>query len=242
MYKLFFGLILSLTSASSIAQENIYDILGMDMVDTSDYDGKIMFYEEMPYNLLNKSEVDKKIDHDIEHAQKQHFKTLGEVNSYLVKNKTTEYQKVRAFFRWIVKNIEFDIHSYENSHFPPQHPLVVYQGRKGLSQGFSDLLTIFCQNNDIECRSLKGYTKGFDLEHEKREYPNHYWNVVRLDGYWYLIDIPMCLGRIENKKFVRDYKEDFFLPPPTEFAKSHLPIHSSWQLLENRVALEDFFK
>ena len=154
MYKVFFAILLFLGISTVSAQENIYDILGMDMVDTSDYDGKILFYEEMPFNLLNKAEIDKKIEHDILHAKTQHFKTLGDVNAYLSKNRPTEYQKVRAFFRWITLNIEFDTHSYFTGHAPPQHPLVVYQSKKALSKGFADMFTLFCQNNDIECRSL----------------------------------------------------------------------------------------
>ena len=226
----------------SFAQENIYDILGLDMVDTSDYDGKVMFYEEMPFNLLNKAEVDKKVDHDVQNAKTQHFKTLGDVNAFLAKNKTSEYQKVRAFFDWIVNNIEFDIHCYETNHFPPQHPLVVYQSKRALSKGFADMFTIFCQNNDIESRSLKGYTKGFDVAKEKKGYPNHYWNVVRIDGYWYLLDIPMCAGKIEKNAFVKKYTEDYFLPPPIEFIKTHLPMHASWQLLENHIGIDEFYK
>jgi transglutaminase/protease-like cytokinesis protein 3 len=243
MCKFFISLLVLFAQANSVlGQENIYDILGMDMVDSSDYDGKIMFYEEMPFNLLNKAEVDKKIEHDIQHAKTQHFKTLGDVNAFLTKNKVTEYQKVRSFFVWITQNIEFDMHSYLTNHFPPQHPLVVYQSKKALSKGFADMLSIFCQNNDIECRSLKGYTRGFDIEKEKKEYPNHYWNVVRIDGYWYLLDMLMCVGKVEKNTFIKKSNEDYFLPPPIEFIKTHLPMHASWQLLENHVSLEEFYK
>jgi len=242
MPKVFFLIVTLFFTAKTFAQENIYDILGMDMVDTSDYDGKLMFYEELPFNLLNKAEVDKKIDADIEHAKAQHFRTLGDVNAYLSKNKLTEYQKVRAFFVWIEHNIEFDLHSYLTNHIPPQHSLVVYQSKRALSKGFADLFTLFCQNNDIECRTLKGYTKGFDSTKERKDYPDHFWNAVRIDNYWYLLDIPMCIGKVENKQFVKSFNEDYFLSPPVEFVKSHLPIHSSWQLLESHVSLEDFYK
>ena len=146
MPKVFFVFLSLLISANVFAQENIYDILGMDMVDTSDYEGKLMFFEELPFNLLNKAEVDKKIASDVEHVKTQHFKTLGDVNAYLAKNKTTEYQKIRAFFVWIEHHIEFDTHSYLTNHVPPQHPLVIYQSKKALSKGFADLFTIFCQN------------------------------------------------------------------------------------------------
>ena len=70
---------------------------------------------------------------------------------------------------WIVKNIEFDVQSYNNNHYSPQHPLVIYQTRRALPKGFADLFTILCRNNDIECRSLKGYTKGFDEQKEKKK-------------------------------------------------------------------------
>ncbi len=241
MRTLFFLCMLFFFQVKAFAQENVYDILGLDMVDTSDYDGKVMFYEELPFNLLNKAEVDKHVEHDVLKAQSQHFKTLGDVNAYLVKNKLSEYQKVRAFFRWIALNIDFDLHSYQTGHFPPQHPLVVFQSKKALSKGFADMFTIFCQNNDIECRSLKGYTKGFDVAKEKKDYPDHYWNVVRIENYWYLLDVSMCIGKIENKVFVKKYSEDFFLPPPIEFIKTHLPMHASWQLLENHVSLDEFY-
>ena len=242
MRQLFFIVLTFFTALSLRAQENIYDILGLDMVDTSNYDGKLMFYEDLPFNLLNKSEVDKKIDHDLERVKNQHFKTLGDLNASLSKNKTSEYQKVRSFFRWIALNVEFDIHSYNTGHLPPQHPLIIFQNKKALSKGYADMLTIFCQNNDIECKSLKGYTNGFDKVKEKKNYPDHFWNVVRIDGYWYLLDIPMCLGNVENKIFVKKYNEDYFLPPPVEFIKSHLPIHASWQLLEDHINLEAFYK
>ena len=224
------------------AQENIYDILGMDMVDSSDYEGKIMFYEELPFNLLNKGKVDKKVEKEVAPSKQHHFRTLGDLNAFLVKNKKSEYEKVRSFFVWIVKNIEFDVQSYNNNHYSPQHPLVIYQTRRALPKGFADLFTILCQNNDIECRSLKGYTKGFDEQKEKKKYPSHYWNVVRIDNYWYLIDIPMCIGKVITNEFVHNYREDFFLPTPAEFSKSHLPIHASWQLIEKQISYDDFYK
>lgn len=242
MLRIFLFLI-GLTTAYCpiLAQENLYDILGLDMVDTSDYEGKLMFYEDLPFNLLNKAEVDKHVEHDVQKVNSSHHRTLGEVSANLAKNKTSEYQKVRAIFRWIETNIEFDTHSYQTGHFPPQHPLVVYQSKRALSKGMADLFTILCQNNDIECRSLKGYTKGFDASKEKKGNPGSYWNVVRIDGYWYLLDISMCAGKFVEGKYVKNYTEEYFLPPPTEFIKTHLPGHASWQLLENHVALEDFY-
>ncbi len=241
MPKFFFFLSVFFLSANAFAQENMYDILGMDMVDTSDYEGKLMFYEELPFNLLNKTEVDKKIASDVEHLSEQHFRTLGDMNAHLSKNKPTEYQKIRAFFVLISQNVTFDSHSYFTNHIPPQHPLVIYQSRKALSKGFADMFTLLCQNNEIECRTLKGYTKGFDPEKEGKNSPNHYWNAVRIDGYWYLLDIPMCVGKVENKQFFKKYTEDYFLAPPIEFAKTHLPIHASWQLLDQHIELGDFY-
>lgn len=242
MHKVFLVFITLFVHTIAFSQENIYDILGLDMVDTSDYDGKVMFYEELPFNLLNKQEVDKHVEHDVIKANAQHFRTLGDVNAFLVKNKTSEYQKVRSFFRWICLNIEFDNRSYQSNHYPPQHPLVVFQNRRALPKGFADLFTIFCQNNDIECRSLKGFTRGFNPLKEKKDNPNHYWNVVRIDGYWYLLDVAMCLGKLQNNVFFKNYTEDYFLVPPTDFIKTHLPIHASWQLLENHVGLDTFYQ
>ena len=62
-----------------------------------------------------------------------------------------------------------------------------------------------------------------------------------LNHNWWLLDSTWGAGYVdENKEFVTQYSEHYFLTDPRQFIYDHFPVDVNWQLLEEMVAIENF--
>jgi len=103
--------------------------------------------------------------------------------------------------------------------------------KRTLCSGYTYLIKELAVHAGIECEIVNGYGKtSTSVKYTKM--PNHTWNVVKLDGKWYLSDATWSSGYIgEDYLFKFNYNDDFFLMAPKEFANSHRPLDSEWLLL-----------
>src|SRR5262249_35212157 len=69
---------------------------------------------------------------------------------------------------------------------------------------------------------------------------NHAWNAVRIDGHWHLVDATWGAGSVGDKKFLKRYRDYYFLTPPEQLIFSHFPDDVRWQLLEPPVTQAEF--
>ena len=95
---------------------------------------------------------------------------------------------------------------------------------------------------------LIGYAKGVDYQPGMRfqgRQGEHAWNSVLIDRTWYLFDCHWAARRLVGKEETVDnvrYGLDmfYFMCNPTQLIYTHFPYDSDWQLLAQKITLEDF--
>lgn len=98
-----------------------------------------------------------------------------EVETILTKAKaTTETQKLNAIYNWVRTNIKYSYDVTQHSAY------YTYTGKKGICQGYSNLLNVMCHIAGISCFNGNGYATSSWL--------GHAWNYAKADGKWYVVD------------------------------------------------------
>lgn len=173
----------------------------------------------------------------------------------LVKNCSTDQQKVTAIFRWITDNIEYTTFTKKqkrNSAFigepDDDSPLnqrvagMVLKRGHAFCDGYARLFTALCGEAGIRSEIICGYANGGWSRTGTRFGVNHYWNAVFLDGKWQLLDATWASGYINLRdgEFVKDYNGQYFLAKPESFIKDHYPDDPRWTLLPDDKVPDEF--
>jgi len=167
--------------------------------------------------------------------------SLESLASYLADSFENDDEKVRAIFRWVAENIDYDVDEYlKGSGYKSAED--VLKDRKAVCSGYSALFCRLCEAADIECVEVEGYGKGHSYRAGSPVSgpSNHAWNVVKVEGSWQLIDPTWGAGYLSGTSFVRKFEDYYFLTPPEELVYTHYPRDQKWQLLETPVSKEEF--
>ena len=122
----------------------------------------------------------------------------------------TDEEKVRAFYDWIIANLEYDYDCY---------PLFQYfdvrktpQTRQGICFDFSHLFAAFCRSQNVPCYAVDGVSY-------KGSAARHTWNRVYYDGAWCNVDITADNSRTANGKELYGFHklEGAFVPDENFF-------------------------
>lgn len=89
----------------------------------------------------------------------------------LVAGLTTQKDKYTKCFNWVVQNIKYE--------YSDNDPYPVFKNRKGICQGYSNLLFIMLHSIDIPAFVCNGILNPVG---------GHAWNYVYCDGKWYVSD------------------------------------------------------
>jgi hypothetical protein len=169
------------------------------------------------------------------------LKTAPDITAYLVKDLSTQTEKVRAIYYWITHNIRYDVSQFKNTDINysyGERNLLneVLQNRQGVCQHYSELFNACCRYAGIKSYIISGYTK-MDGEIARL---SHAWNVVVIDGNYFDVDATWAAGYIDKNKFTAQFNDVYFLVSPAEFIKTHIPFDPIWQLLDNPISNKDF--
>lgn len=110
-------------------------------------------------------------------AEQERFvdKRVKEIVSSLALNGKTEYEKIKAIFNYIVKNVSYDSENKSDSSYSAYGAL--FNG-KAVCQGYTQLFYRLATESGISCRIVAGTSEG----------ANHTWVIAGIDGLYYLID------------------------------------------------------
>jgi len=198
------------------------------------------------------------------------YSQVGQTNFYTIDNKVesipvsntetlakqlaalgiTEREKVRAIFRWITENIEYNVRPigrkkntpvlfYEepddsSAPLPPLNERVAAKVlHKGVAfcEGYSRLFKSLCDHSGIKAEIIYGYAR---TNNNRRFGVNHTWNAVYIDSAWHLLDVTWASGFVTfANEYIRQYNDFYFLTPPEQFIRDHYPEDQQWTLLEN---------
>ncbi|MBQ6808996.1 MAG: hypothetical protein IJP07_07580, partial [Firmicutes bacterium] len=98
---------------------------------------------------------------------------------------STDYEKIMAFAQWICDSVEYNYDAadddWQGGYGDPWQLIYVFDGLPGtkvVCEGYSKAFQYLCDLAGIECYSVSGRTG-----------ENHMWNIVRLNGQSYIVDV-----------------------------------------------------
>ncbi|WJJ96514.1 transglutaminase domain-containing protein [Algibacter luteus] len=155
----------------------------------------------------------------------------------------TDLEKVRALFVWITDNISYDFELYESDslkkEFYTSEENVIdktLERKKAICSGYSLLFKKLCDDLEIECKVVNGYSKQWLDSFVSKNVSDHAWNAVFIGDNWFLIDVTWASKNEDNTE-----RDDFwFMTNPEYFVYSHYPENEKWTLLENGLTKKEF--
>lgn len=215
-------------SASSISQKAMSQesaaIVPNDFKTLDDYD-----YEKIDQHALN--------------TPPSAESSVESLASYLAVPARNEREKARSIFRWITKNIDYNVAGYFSGSYGAANSSDLLKTRKSVCDGYSDLFESLARQAGLDAVRIAGYGKGYGYKPGENisGQSNHAWNAVKINGSWYLVDCTWGAGYIdEDKKYVREFDDHYFMTPPAEFVYDHFPDESRWQLTDKPITKSEF--
>lgn len=169
---------------------------------------------------------------------------LDEVIKLIDSLKLDEYEKVTFIHDFIATLICYDydgVYVY-HTEVPDDYPTVL-RIRKTKCSGYANLFYEMCSRAGIICEIVSGYARGIGWsEKDKVTETNHSWNMVQVNGEWYLVDCTWDAGT--ETAGVRNVTcfHTWLFTYPKDFIHTHLPLKKELQLLETPVSTADFKK
>jgi len=172
----------------------------------------------------------------------------------------TDLEKVRAIFRWITENIDYNTKIFNRNRKKPFGPIYyediddsstilkplnervaakVLRKKIAVCDGYTRLFKTLCDHAGIRSEIITGYAR--TNKPGVRFGVNHTWNAVYLDSSWHLLDVTWASGFISySDEFIRRYDDYYFLTPPQHFIRDHYPEDLKWTLLSDPPAFREF--
>jgi hypothetical protein len=199
-----------------------------------------LYSQSTQYNF---SRIDNKV-------QSIPFAKADELAKQLAALGNTDREKVRAIFRWITENIDYNIRIFtrskstgalfyeepddSNAALPTLNERIaakVLAKRIAFCDGYSRLFKTLCDHAGIPAQIINGYAR---TNNSRRFGVNHTWNAVYIDSAWHLLDVTWASGFISYSNFyIRQYNDFYFLTPPDQFIRDHYPEDLNWTLLND---------
>lgn len=172
--------------------------------------------------------------------------SMPELVEYAKSNFTDDLEKARFFFYWISDNIEYDFEvkdrlkagtNTEEDDNNNLDPLIVFERKKAICEGYSQLFKWFMQELDIETIVIGGYIRNFTnpiVEPDLDKNFKHTWNACKINDEWLIVDTTWA------QQFESNVPDFYFDISPEKLIITHFPSESKWQLLEKPLTLIEF--
>ncbi len=186
-----------------------------------------------------------KIDEFARNVPGSKANSIDGLAEHLTKKYNTEREKTRAIFIWMTENIKYNYRVLNNDNISIQQrlkkekPERVLKAKWAVCEGYSNLFNALCNAANIGSEVVSGKVKDHSGKIPKI---GHAWNVVKVDGQWYPIDVTWSAGGLSDKngKYVKSFKDDYFLASPAYFIQDHFPSDPVFQLTENPIPFSVF--
>jgi hypothetical protein len=187
-----------------------------------------------------------RIDREVWNLKKDSFQSIEQLARKLGEIATSDWEKVRAIYIWITKNIAYDVDGLANpSVLLTQAEDVVLHGKSTCS-GYANVFQELATRLGLRTSIISGYAKGLGFVGLDDKESNHAWNSVFIDGRWRLFDSTWGAGYVTSKRgglhFVQNYNEHYFDARPDAMIFRHLPMDESFQLIQEPIDRDTFFR
>lgn len=211
-----------------------------------------------------------KVDSFVMNLPDREYKSVEELATVLTSPFQNDAEKFRAMFMWIAENVTYDCDAYHYTEKFNRHikfynvlrkavsdsfveniynrnvkitPLDVIQRRTAICSGYANLLEELGDAAGVPVEKVRGYVKSSPNEiSSNMNVIAHAWNVVRLNGKWYPVDITWASGYTTGNcdSYVKEFSESYYIQSPEQFIKNHYPRKKEWQLVEQPITLKQF--
>lgn len=185
---------------------------------------------------------------------------IAKLSTALTKDLYTDVEKIRAIYKWIAENIEYDVVEYHqlvkarDKYSLKRRRRYLKKNSKNISRrtlrkgkaicyGYSYLFKELSSSIGIASHFVGGYSRRGSTLIGRKKRPEHAWNIVYLDQQWYPIDVTWSSGYTNKKvtKFEYHFDDFYFLTKPESFIKDHYPQDPTWTMILDPFPLKDFF-
>ena len=165
-----------------------------------------------------------------------------------------DLSKVRAIFKWITNNISFDYRFVNKGkeiikpdcegqdecpslmiRWENEYLKKILRSKKAIADGYTRLFKKLCDLSFIQSETIPGYARTRPYQVGNTMGLNHYWNAVLVDTSWFYADPTWAAGYcVEDEesglllKFVKDYRNYYWLQPLDRFSRNHYPQTGKW--------------
>jgi len=159
------------------------------------------------------------------------------LSQYIERDFTTDEDKVRAMYSWLIQNVAYDPEEYEKFNYNFKNyrernqkeektrlKIIQRTVQKGIAvcEGYAMVLEKLCELQGINGYLVRGDTKTNFNDIGRSFNKNHMWNVIYLDEQPYLFDPTWGAGKFRDK-FIKEPSYFYYKTPPEQFIKSHYP-------------------
>jgi len=168
--------------------------------------------------------------------------TLEGLAHYLVRPARDDFDKARALFRWITANIHYDVEAFLSGRRSGVSAADTLRHGRSVCQGYANLFQQMGEAVGLRVVTISGWAKGYNhVPGEELGETNHAWNAVQVGAEWYLLDSTWGAGYVSAaRQYVPKFDDFYFLTPPEQFVRRHLPEEERWQLLDPPLTAEAF--
>lgn len=176
------------------------------------------------------------------------FNSAEELSFFITRDFTSEDDKVRAMYSWMLANIEYDPEEYKNFDYSfknyrernekeekVRQKIIkrTLQTGKAVCEGYAMLFEKLCELQGINSYLVRGDVKS-NFEDIGRPFKNnHMWNVITIDGNAHLFDATWGAGKWGGSSFIKEPDYFYYKANPEQLVKTHFPSIEEDTLLEN---------
>lgn len=201
------------------------------------YDNDTELEDENNFSIVKEAYVDyykePKDDGD-SYCSPTHY-NYTDVSAYITSGCENDYQRIRAIYRWVCENIEYDtsysIHTADSC----------YDTKKGVCQAYSELFYRLAKAVGVKVEIISGKSKDY---YGSVNSSGHAWLFAYTrENHGILLDPTWGAGYVDTGKSIFTRRENcwvWFNVNPEWMILSHFPDDKSYQLIKNPMSYEEF--
>ncbi len=154
---------------------------------------------------------------------------VDSINAVIMDPSWDDSTKVVNIYDWTGRHIRYARSSYSRTDNTTwQSAEIVLKTGKAVCIGYANVFAALCEKSGIQAFVVEGFSNdSYQTQHA--------WNVIRLNGNWYSLDVTWDADRIYN-----GLPWEYFLTGPEIFNQSHYPHDPVWQLTDQPLTFIDF--
>lgn len=184
------------------------------------------------------------------------FASAEKFSQFLSRDFSTDEEKVRAIYTWLIQNVEYDPKAYKLFNYSfknykernskeekNRYKIIAHtlKNGKAVCEGYAMTFEKLLQLQGIDNYLIRGDTKTNFKDIGRKFNNNHMWNAVKIDGNYYLFDATWGAGKYTNK-FIKEPTYTYYRINPNLLLNTHLPQQLEDTFTENSISKETFFE